>query len=127
MRIGRSIWHASRKIGLNAEIAEYDTPKEIKTRFNYLTVMPASSRGLMEIIKSGETLYDNWTVIANGDFFYEVFKVGDLMWVDGDRPIDSLEETYGNGATATAIIKSVLEVNKTISILLTRNQNQIKQ
>lgn len=127
MRIGKSVWHASRIKKINAEIPEYDAPKEIKTRFNYLTVMPASSRGLMEIIKSGETLYDTWTVIANGNYFDGKFNEGDLMWVDGESPVASLEETYGNGATANAIIKSVLEVNQSISIVLKRNQNQVKQ
>lgn len=127
MRIGKSVWHASRINEINAEIPKYAVPKEIKTRFNYLTVMPASSRGLMEIIKSGETLYDTWTVIANGNYFDGQFKEGDLMWLDGESPIVSLEETYGNGATANAVIKSVLEVNQSINIVLKRNQNQVKQ
>lgn len=127
MRVGKSIWHASRINEFNAENPIYDTPEEIKTRFNYITVMPSSSRGLMEIIKSGETLYDSWTVIANGNYFNNKFKVGDLMWVDSESPITSLEETYGNGATANTIIKSVLETNQTINIVLKRNQNQVKQ
>lgn len=125
MRVGNRVWHASRTNDFNAEIPNYNTPKEIVTRFNYLTVMPASSRGLMEVIKSGETLYDTWTVIANSAYFDNVFNVGDLMWVDGHSPNTELEEMYGNGATANAIVKNVSQVNFSISIVLTRNQNQV--
>ncbi len=127
MRIGKSVWHASRLNDFNAEIAEYDTPKEIVTRFNYLTVMPASSRGNLEVLKHGETLYDTWTAIANSRYFEGTFKEGDLMWVDGHSPVAYLENQYGNGATANAVIKSALEVNHTIGIVLHRNQEQVKQ
>jgi hypothetical protein len=127
MRIGKSIWHSRRLNNFNAEIAEYDAPQEIKTQFNYLTVVPASSRGLMEVIKSGETLYDTWTCTANGKYFEGKFKVGDLMWVDGESPNEELEKEYGNGSTANAVIKSALEVNFTISLVLTRNQEQVKR
>lgn len=127
MRVGKSVWHARRINDLNAEIGEYEKPIKIVTRFNYLTVMPAVSRGFMEVVKSGETLYDTWTVTANGRYFDGKFKAGDLMWVDGESPIESVEKKYGNGASATAIIKNVAEVNFTIAIRLERNQNQSKQ
>ena len=127
MRVGKSVWHARRINDLNAEIGEYEKPTEIVTRFNYLTVMPAVSRGFMEVIKSGETLYDTWTVTANGRYFDGKFKAGDLMWVDGESPIESIEKKYGNGASANAEIKYVGEVNLTLAIRLERNQNQVKQ
>lgn len=120
MRIGKSVWHAKRKDISNAEIPEYESPKEIVTHFNYLTVMPASSRGGLEILKHGETLYDTWTVVANSRYFDGVFNAGDLMWVDGAEPIEN--DIYGT--TANALITSVNEVNCTISIVLERNQNQ---
>lgn len=127
MRVGKSVWHAKRINDLNAEIGEYEKPTKIVTRFNYFTVMPASSRGFMEVLKSGETLYDTWTATANGRYFDGKFKAGDLMWVDGESPIESIENEYGNGASATAEIKNVAEVNLTIAIRLERNQNQVKQ
>lgn len=127
MRAGKSIWHSKRINDLNAEVGEYEKPTEIVTRFNYLTVMPAVSRGFMEVIKSGETLYDTWTATANGRCFDGKFKVGDLMWVDGESPIESIEKEYGYGASATAEIRNVAEVNLTIAIRLERNQNQVKQ
>ena len=131
MKVGKSIWHARRINDLNAEIGEYEKPTEIVTRFNYLTVMPAVSRGFMEVIKSGETLYDTWTATANGRYFDGKFKAGDLMWVDGESPYSEqnaqLEEEYGYGATANAVIKNAVPVNYTISLTLERNQNQVKQ
>ena len=127
MKVGKSIWYARRINDLNAEIGEYEKPTEIVTRFNYLTVMPAVSRGFMEVIKSGETLYDTWTATANGRYFDGKFKAGDLMWVDGESPIESIEKEYGNGASATAEIEYVGEVNLTIAIRLKRNQSQVKQ
>ena len=127
MKVGKSVWHARRINDLNAEIGEYEKPTEIVTRFNYLTVMPAVSRGFMEVIKSGETLYDTWTATANDRYFDGKFKAGDLMWVDGESPIESVEKEYGNGTSATAEIKYVGEVNLTIAIRLERNQNQVKQ
>lgn len=127
MRIGKSVWHAKRKPILNAETPEFEKPIEIKTRCNYLTVMPNVAKGFLEIIKSGETLYDSWTVTANGRAFDGVFKAGDLFWVDGESPIAELEEEYGYGCTANAVVKNVAEVNTTINIRLERNQNQVKQ
>ena len=127
MRVGKSVWHSRRINDLNAEIGEYEKPTEIVTRFNYLTVMPAVSRGFMEVIKSGETLYDTWTATANSRYFDGKFKAGDLMWVDGESPIEDIEKEYGNGASATAEIKNVAEVNLTLAIRLERNQNQVKQ
>ena len=127
MRVGKSVWHARRINDLNAEVGEYEKPTEIITRFNYLTVMPTVSRGGLEVIKSGETIYDSWTVTANGRYFDGKFKAGDLMWVDGESPIESIEQEYGYGASATAEIKYVGEVNFTFAIRLERNQSQVKQ
>lgn len=127
MRVGQSVWIARRISSANAEIAEYETPIEYRTQFNYLTVMPAVSRGYLEILKYGEKVENVWTVVANSSVFGGVFRAGDLMWVDGEKPIESVEEMYGNGASATAVIKSVAEVNKTVSITLYRNQNQVKE
>jgi hypothetical protein len=81
----------------------------------------------MEIMKFGENLENTWTVVANGRVFDGVFKEGDLMWVDGESPIADVEEEYGYGSSANAIIRSVAEVNKTISITLTRNKEQVKE
>lgn len=127
MRVGDSIWHSARINANNAEIPEFATPTEIRTRFQYFTVMPATSRGFMEVMKYGEDVDSTWTAIANDRAFHDKIKVGDLFWLDGEKPIPEIEAEYGNGASATAVVKSVAYVNFTISITLTRNKEQVKQ
>lgn len=126
MRVGQSVWLARRKRITNAEMPEYEKPVEFKTAFNYLTIMPASSRGGLEMFKHGEALYDSWTGIANARYFEGVINEGDLMWVDGEKPIDEIEEAYGYGSTANAVVVSALPVNFTMSLVLHRNQKQEK-
>lgn len=127
MRIGKTIWHSKRINSDNEEVAQYEAPKSYVTRPNYLTVMPASSRGFMTMMQYGEDLDNTWTMIANSMAFDGVFSVGDLIWVDGESPIESLEKEYGNGASSNAIVKSCVEINHSISITLTRNKNQVKK
>ena len=78
-------------------------------------------------MKYGEDIDSTWTAIANINAFDGKINVGDLFWLDGEKPIPELEEEYGNGATATAVVKSVAYVNHSISIILTRNKDQVKQ
>ena len=127
MRVGERIWHSARINLDNAEVAEFAEPTEIRTRFNYFTVMPATSRGYMEVMKYGEDIDSTWTAIANDRAFHGKINVGDLFWLDGEKPIPELEEEYGNGSTANAVVKSVAYVNMSISITLTRNKEQVKQ
>ena len=127
MRLGQSVWLARRKEIPNAEIPEYEKPIEIKTAFNYLTIMPASSRGGLEVMKHGETLYDTWTGIANARYCEGKIKEGDLMYIDGHKPNANLEAEYGYGATANAIVKSALTTNISMNLVLSRNQDQVKR
>jgi hypothetical protein len=127
MRVGQSVWLARRKEIPNAEVAEYEKPIEIKTGFNYLTIMPASSRGGLEVMKHGETLYDTWTGIANAFYFEGKIKEGDLLYIDGHKPNTKLESEYGYGATANAVVKSALTVNISMNLVISRNQDQVKQ
>lgn len=131
MKVGKSVWYANRINEFNAETEHFEEPIEVKTAWNYFTVMPAVSRGYMETMKYGERLLDTWTVIANGAKFADKIHEGDRMWVDGESPFTKtnaiLEEEYGYGSTANAVVKNVAEVNFTIAITLERNQNQTKQ
>lgn len=127
MRVGESVWHSARINVDNAEIADFSEPTEIRTRFAYFTVMPATSRGFMEVMKYGEDIDSTWTAIALDRAFHGKIKEGDLFWLDGEKPIPELEEEYGNGSTATAVVKSVAYVNMSIAITLTRNKEQVKQ
>ena len=127
MRVGEFVWHSKRLHKSNAEISEFSKPVKIQTHYNYFTVMPATSRGFMEVMKYGEDVDSTWTVIANDRAFHGKIEVGDLFWLDGEKPIRELEETYGNGATATAVVKSVAYVNFTMTITLTRNKDKVVQ
>jgi hypothetical protein len=127
MRVGEIIWHSARINEPNAEISEYAEPIEIRTRFNYFSVMPATSRGFMEVMKYGEDIDSTWTAIANDRAFHGKIKEGDLFWLDGEKPIPELEEKYGIGSTANAVVKSVAYVNLTIAITLTRNKDKVVQ
>ena len=127
MRVGQSVWIARRKDLPNAEIAEYDQPIEHITRFNYLTIMPASSRGFLERTQHGEEVFNRWTGVANGNAFNDKIAEGDVMWVDGAKPDKALEDKYGYGCTANAIVISALPVNHTISLVLETNREQVKE
>lgn len=127
MQIGKSLWHSSRKEITNAEIAEFENPVEYVTRANYLTCMPMTARGGIQVLQYGETAVNYWTIIANARYFDGVFKEGDKMWVDGHKPIESIEEEYGYGASANAIVKNVARVNLSLTVLIERNQEQVKQ
>lgn len=124
MRIGESIWHSKRIENDNAEIAEYEKPVEIVTRANYITCMPMVARGGMQVLQYGENVTNYWSVVANARYFNGKIKEGDLMWVDGEKPIENVEEKYGYGTSANAVVTSVLTVNNTINITLKTNQNR---
>lgn len=127
MIFGGTVYHSKRVYDENATIQTYEEPKSYVTRPNYLSVMPAASRGFMEVMRYGEDLENTWTVIAKRVAFSRVFKEGDLMWVDGEEPIEAIESEYGYGSSANAVVRGVSEVNNTISITLTRNKEQIKR
>lgn len=124
MRIGESVWHSKRIKDDNAEIAEYEAPVEIKTRANYLTCMPMTARGGIQVLQYGENAKNYWTIIANARAFGGKIAEGDLMWVDGDKPIEKVEQTYGYGTSANALVVDVAPCNNSITITLARNQSR---
>jgi hypothetical protein len=125
MRIGKTIWHAKRIVEKNSTVAKYETPTKLVLRPNYLMVMPATSGNYLQILQSGENIYNMWNATANGRVFSDWFKAGDVVWLDGESPIDDIENEYGNGASATAEIKSAVENNLFISMVFERRQDQI--
>lgn len=124
MKMMTKIWHSKRVSKKNAQTPIYKLPTDYILRANFLTVMPANSRGYAEVLKYGETLDDTWTMVANNTFFSNVFNVGDILWVDGLEPNTAIETQYGNGASGNAIVKNVSYDNFCIRITLVRNQNQ---
>lgn len=125
MKQHSQVWYAKRISEENAELQEYSAPQSLYLRNNYMTIMPATSRGYAEVLKYGETLNDTWTVIANDNVFHGEFKVGDVFYLDGEQPNTELEETYGYGSTANAVVKAVAYAQQTISITLVRNQAKV--
>lgn len=152
MEIGKSVWYANR-INTDGEATpKFKSAVEIKTRANYFTVMPATSGGYLAMRRYGAELENTWIAVANKKYFelhnefilgksilgtgkvYSsrinmgdfVIKVGDLMWVDGESPISNVENEYGNGASATAIVDSLSVQNNYINITLKRNKEQVR-
>jgi len=124
MKMMTKIWHSKRVSKKNAQTPIYKLPTDYILRANFLTVMPANSRGYAEVLKYGETLDDTWTMVANNTFFSDVFNIGDILWVDGLEPNTAIETQYGNGASGNAIVKNVAYDNFCIRITLVRNQSQ---
>jgi hypothetical protein len=126
VRIGDKVWYATRKVIPNATTPEFEAPVEVTTRTNYLTIMPASSRGGLEVLKFGEAIFYTWTGVANARAFANKFKAGDKFWIDGHAPVAEIEEKYGFGASANAVVKLALPINHSISLVLVTNQEQVK-
>ena len=51
MKFGSTIWYANRVIENNAIVDKFNEPKSIILRPNYFTVMPATTRGYVEVMK----------------------------------------------------------------------------
>lgn len=127
MLVGQNIWISQRVEIKNETKPTFGKPFMVKTRFNYFTVMPLTSRGYAEVMKYGEDLENTWTAIANSRAFGGKIKVGDVLWIDGEKPDEKLEEQYGYGCSANAVVKSVSCVNHTMNIVLSRNKDKISQ
>ncbi len=121
MRSGEKVYLANRTNNNIAETAEFSKPVEIILRTNYLSIAPASSRGAMEFLKHGETVHESWVAIANERVFGKKIEVGDLMWIEGEAPIWSLEEKYGYGYSANAEVVQSVSVGLTRYIVLRTN------
>ena len=127
MRVGENVYYAKRINDINAEIGEYSEPKEIVTRFNYFTCMP-SGTGYVQGVKDGGKATNMWNCVANARVFRGTFNIGDLFWVDGEKPPkkEELNELYGYAESATAEIVDVADLNFSLTITLQRNQKQEK-
>jgi hypothetical protein len=126
MRFGSKVWLSRRIETPNATMPSYEEPIEIVTRPNYFTVMSAVGGGYVEVMKHGETIYDTWNIVANANVFCGKIKQGDLMWVDGQEPIEEIEKENGIGSSANAVVNSVSEGNISLSIVLKTNHNKVK-
>ena len=124
MDFGSYVWYSNRTNEEQSEIPQYGKPVKVVTRPNFLTVTPVIGRGLLEVLKSGESVYDSWTVIVNPIVFNEKINVGDLMWVDGDEPTEVDSEFFDYRQSATAVVEKVQKIRRTLHIFLRRNQEK---
>lgn len=121
MKIGGVVYHCARTSAEGDDIITYADPVAYKTRFNYLTVQPTrvalnNMAGFYTTEDFGEHTANGWNMIANYGVFEDVFKPGDLMYVDGATPVEGAE----NGVGANALITSVREQNKAIFYTLNK-------
>lgn len=112
MTTGQSIWHCS-FLGINENgVAEYSAPKEYKLYLNYLSINPAS--GYLATLQYGKDITKVWTMIANKLAFDGVFKEGDVLYIEGNKP--KIDACNGDGANAR--VQVVLPFLKSITITL---------
>lgn len=110
MRVGATLYHATRQIDTTTGIVSYAKATAYKTRLRFLTCMPAS--GYTQTLEFGEKLSRTWILIANYGVFDNVFNEGDLLFLDGAKPTDiGLYEQQAN-----AVITSIQKQNKVIRI-----------
>ena len=88
MRVGDSFWHCKRIIESNSEIAHFEPPKEIKTKFRDITIQPSGSSH-SELAAYGENIKDYRLAIAQPYSKWKgVFKSGDRLYLDGRKPTE---------------------------------------
>lgn len=116
MRVGELIWHCKRVPIENAEIPEFELPKEITTRLGYITVQPSGS-SYSELAEYGEEVKNYRTAIAQPyERWNGVFNEGDRVYLDGKTPNEEdLDDIYAENANY--IVDSVQPQNKAIRII----------
>lgn len=99
MRVGDKFWHCKRISEENAEIAQFELPKEITTRFMSITVQPSESV-FSELAQYGENVKDYRLIIAQPYSKWKgVFNSGDRLYLDGRIPTDEdLADEYADNA-----------------------------
>lgn len=125
MRMNQVIYHAKKIDISNADLTQYESPTQILTQPNYFTIEKASSSGGLAIMQFGSQVNSVWNAVANSLFFKDEFKVGDLFWIEGEEPIESLEMELGIGSTANAVVTNVNDQGRTIVLTLSINKEQV--
>lgn len=125
METGEYCFLAKRISENNATISEYLEPVGFEIRPNYLTVSSASMRGYMSVAPYGEKLTESWTLIANKHAFRGTFKVGDVMWLDGEKPDTTNENDMRYGSSANAEIVGVTIIGNDINVFLRKHQSAV--
>lgn len=114
MKNGQEISHCSLLETVNG-LSVYSEPKEYTLKLNYLTIQPKT--GNRNILPYGVGVARAWNGIANARIFDNVFKEGDLLYLDGTVPNDDEIE---NGQTANGYIDSVQVQNMAIKLEISK-------
>lgn len=119
MRVGDKFWHCKRISKENAEIAQFELPKEITTRFCYITIQPAGSM-YRELAAYGENVKDYRVAIAQPYSKWDgVFSKGDRAYLDGHRPtLEDLDDESAENANYE--VEDAVPQNLAIRIIFKR-------
>lgn len=116
MKVGEKIWHCKRLRKINAEISEFELPKEYTTRLRFITVQPLGN-GDTNLLPQGEDINKYQKIIAQPyKKWYGIFKEGDRLFLDGKIPNEEdLEDMYAE--RANYFVYNVGNQNEAIRIL----------
>lgn len=119
MKVGDSFWHCKRISEINSEIAYFELPNEIKTRFRDITVQPSSS-SYSELATYGENVKDYRLIIAQPSRKWKnVFASGDRLYLDDKVPTNNDKEDKG-AENANYEVVDAPTYNLTIHIICKR-------
>lgn len=116
MRFGESIWYCTQLAEPNG-LQEFNEPVEIVLRPHHCSVQPTSGYSALQTY--GKNIINYQTVILQPYMTWkDVFKEGDLFYIDGATPQNSEEEFFGD--YANFIVDKVFKQNEAIRIVLKR-------
>lgn len=125
MRMYQIVYHAKKIDIKNADIIQHQKPTQIITQPNYFTVEKAGATGGLAYMQFGSQISNYWTAVANSIYFADTFNIGDLFWLEGTSPDKKVEEEYGIGSSANAIVTNVTIQGRTIVLTLSTNKEQV--
>lgn len=112
MKFGEVIYYCKKK-NTNDDYIEYEEPIAITLRPKYMSIQPIN-KGEFSIQTYGEDIDANWVGIVSNRNLMNLFKEGDLLYLDGENPNGELE----TGEKANGIIKAVRDFNVTQRLII---------
>lgn len=114
MKYGKPIYLVKKKT-LDNGVIEYEEPKEIILQPYNITIMPVDlTKGNISVQEYGMLSKCDWIGIVYKHKCNNSFSIGDLLYLDGAKPIANDE----NHENANAIISNILEYNFTLKLLI---------
>lgn len=114
MRMGEKIYYCTKK-PTPVGIEEYDAPVEITLQKHHCSVQPTSGYTAIQIY--GEKIVNYQTVILQPYVrWIDVFKEGDLFYIEGKTPNSQIEDFYGE--LANFVVDKVFPQNESVRLVL---------